>query len=255
MNEKKSNSFAALLITVVVAVAVVFGVKFAGGSAAPAETAPAVQPGESGSGQDGAGELAGAYQPGTYTASGQGFHGEVTVTVVIGDDGTIADIQVDASGETAAFADDAVGVLVPAMLKAQSADVDVVSTSTNTKNAIIEAVRSCLGEAGGGSGASSQGAGDGGSAGAYKAGSYTAAAQGFNGEVSVTVTVGDDGAIAAIDVDMGAETPAYAEDAVGALVPAMLKAQSADVDVVSTSTYTKGAIIEAVQDCLGQAAN
>ena len=73
MNEKKSNSFAALLITIVVAAAVVFGVKFAGGSAAPAETAPAGQPeGSAPTQEDGAGAAGGAYKPGTYTASGQG---------------------------------------------------------------------------------------------------------------------------------------------------------------------------------------
>lgn len=252
MNEKKSNSFAALLITIVVAAAVVFGVKFAGGSAAPAETAPE---GSAPTQEDGAGAAGGAYKPGTYTASGQGFHGEVTVTVTVGDDGAIADIQVDASGETAAYADDAIGVLIPAMLEAQSADVDVVSSSTNTKNAIIEAVRSCLGEADNGAagGSSQDGAGE--AAGAYKAGTYTASAKGFAGDLSVTVTVGDDGMIAAIDVDAAGETPAYADDAIGVLVPAMLEAQSAEVDVVSSSTFTKDAIIEAVQSCLGQAAN
>lgn len=255
MNENKSNSFAALLLTIVVAVAVVFGVKFAGGSAAPA---PAPQPATDGAGEntegDGAG-LAGAYQPGTYTASVKGFNGDVSVTVTVGDDGVIAAIDVDAGAETPAYADDAIGVLIPAMLEAQSGDVDVVSTSTYTKNAVIEAVQNCLGQAGSGAGGSSQEAGGGEAAGAYKAGTYTAVGKGFNGDVSVTVTVGDDGAIAAIDVDTGAETPAYAEDAVGVLVPAMLEAQSGDVDVVSMSTYTKNAIIEAVQDCLGQAAN
>ena len=40
MNEKKANGFAALLLTVVVAGGAVAGVKFAGGSAAPARTLP-----------------------------------------------------------------------------------------------------------------------------------------------------------------------------------------------------------------------
>lgn len=37
----------------------------------------------------------GSYTPGTYSASAQGMDGEVPVTITIGDDGTITDVQVD----------------------------------------------------------------------------------------------------------------------------------------------------------------
>lgn len=142
MNEKKSNGFTALLLTLVVAVAVVFGVRMAGGTASQA--APAPGPGD---GQGGA-EAAGKYGVGTYTASGKGINGDdVTVTITIGEGDVITDVQVEGPGETPAIGGPAMEKLQAAILEAQSAEVDAIASATMTSNAAIKSAQACLDEA------------------------------------------------------------------------------------------------------------
>ena len=257
MSEKKSNSFVALLLTVVVAVAVTFGVKAAGGTgAAPAETAPVQQPAVSQTGEAGDSQApAGKYAAGSYTATATGM-GELTVTVTIGDGDVITEVTVDGPGETAGIGTNAIEQLPGAIVEAQSAEVDTVSGATITSNAILTAASDCLAQAeAGAGGASAAPAGDdAGAAGAYKPGSYTAEATGM-GKVTVTVTVGDDGAIAEVAVDGPSETAGIGTNAIEQLPGAIVEAQSAEVDGVSGATITSQAIMSAVQDCLNQAAN
>ena len=74
-------------------------------------------------------EALGPYQDGSYTASAQGFGGDITVTVTI-QGGYISDITVDdASGEDSAYFSMAEDILED-MLSAQSAEVDTVSGAT-----------------------------------------------------------------------------------------------------------------------------
>ena len=224
MNEKKANGFAALLLTVVVAGGAVAGVKFAGGSAAPAPGADA------------------SSAPGVYEAAAPGIYNtDVKVTLTIGNDGTIADVQIDASGETPEYGGAAAEPLREKILKAQSADIDVVSGSTVTSNAVITAAAACLEQAAGG-GAS------------LAAGTYEQTVQGFNGEVTVTITVDGDGKIADVQIGVPNETPAYADEVVEKVAAAILESQSADVDVTTKSTITKEAVLEAARACLLEAA-
>ena len=86
------------------------------------------------------------YQDGSYTASAQGFGGDVTVTVTI-QGGYIADITVDdASGEDAAYFSMAEGILED-ILAAQSAEVDTVSGATFSSMGLKNAVAAALEEA------------------------------------------------------------------------------------------------------------
>ena len=88
----------------------------------------------------------GPYQDGSYTASAQGFGGDVTVTVTI-QGGYIADITVDdASGEDAAYFSMAEGILED-ILAAQSAEVDTVSGATFSSMGLKNAVAAALEEA------------------------------------------------------------------------------------------------------------
>lgn len=88
----------------------------------------------------------GPYQDGSYTASAQGFGGDVTVTVTI-QGGYIADITVDdASGEDAAYFSMAEGILED-ILAAQSAEVDTVSGATFSSTGLKNAVAAALEEA------------------------------------------------------------------------------------------------------------
>ena len=82
--------------------------------------------------------------------------------------------------------------------------------------------------------------------------SYTATAQGFGGEVSVTVVLnGSD--IVDVKVVGDNETPGIGTNAIDQLPAAIVAADSADVDVVSGASITSGAILDAVKDILAQA--
>lgn len=82
-------------------------------------------------------------------------------------------------------------------------------------------------------------------------GVYTATAQGFNGPLTVAVTIAE-GKIAAIEVVEHNDTPFVAAGAISKIIPAIIEAQSPDVDVVSQATFTSTAIKEAVRQVLTQ---
>ena len=88
----------------------------------------------------------GPYQDGSYTASAQGFGGDVTVTVTI-EGGYMTDITVDdASGEDAAYFSMAEDILDDIMA-AQSAEVDTISGATFSSTGLKNAVATALEEA------------------------------------------------------------------------------------------------------------
>ncbi len=90
---------------------------------------------------------ASVYNDGTYTGSAQGYGGSITVEVTIEND-LITDITpVSHSGEGAAYWDMA-SDMIPAMIEAQSPNVDTVSGATFSSrgihNAVTEALRNAL---------------------------------------------------------------------------------------------------------------
>ena len=100
-----------------------------------------------GSAPAGEGQAAGAYKPGTYTASSKGFGGDVVATVVIGEDGAIAEVSFVGAAETAALGGVALEKLPAKFVDAQSAEVDAMSGATFTSKAAIAAVADCLAQA------------------------------------------------------------------------------------------------------------
>ena len=102
---------------------------------------------EAAAGSAGEGEAAGAYKPGTYTASSKGFGGDVVATVVIGEDGAIAEVSFVGAAETAALGGVALEKLPAKFVDAQSAEVDTMSGATFTSKAAIAAVADCLAQA------------------------------------------------------------------------------------------------------------
>ena len=86
---------------------------------------------------------------GVYTSVQQGYLSEVTVTVTISS-GMVSDVQVDASGETPALGGVAAAQLATALTEAgSSANVDVVSGSTYTSEAVLAGMDDCLAQAAG----------------------------------------------------------------------------------------------------------
>lgn len=90
----------------------------------------------------------GNWKDGTYTGSGKGFGGNISVKVII-KDGKISSISVtSASGETASYFSKAKGI-IPKMISKQTTNVDAASGATYSSNGIIKAVRNALSKAGG----------------------------------------------------------------------------------------------------------
>ena len=86
----------------------------------------------------------------------------------------------------------------------------------------------------------------------YTAGTYTATAQGNNGDVIVEVTFTDT-EIASVEVTEHGETPGIGDLAVEKLPGAIVESQSLAVDTVSGATNTSNAILSCVADCVEQA--
>ena len=85
----------------------------------------------------------GAYLDGTYTGTGEGFRGEITVEVTVVE-GAIQDITVISQQEDAQFFNRAESVVIEEILSSQSVDVTPVSGATFSSNGIIEAVSNAL---------------------------------------------------------------------------------------------------------------
>ncbi len=86
--------------------------------------------------------------------------------------------------------------------------------------------------------------------GSFLPGVYSAEANGFGGPVTVTVTIGEKGGIADVQIQGPAETPDVGGAAMPLLAKKILNAQSADVDGVSGATFTSNAVKEATAKAL-----
>ncbi len=89
---------------------------------------------------------AGGYVDGTYTGSGTGFGGTITVQVTVSYHKIAAINILDASSETASYFANAQGV-ISKILASQSPNVDAVSGATYSSNGIITAVQNALSQA------------------------------------------------------------------------------------------------------------
>ena len=89
-------------------------------------------------------------------------------------------------------------------------------------------------------------------AGGYTAGTYTATAQGINGDVTVTMTF-DAEKITEVVIDASGETESIGGAAAEQLTTAIMDAQSSEVDAVAGATITSNAIKEAAGKCIAQA--
>ena len=89
---------------------------------------------------------AGSYTPGTYTGTAEGISSTVKVTMTFSDS-AVTDVVVDTSGETASFGAAAADELREQLLAAGSAEIDGVSGSTITSDAVKKAAKSCFAQA------------------------------------------------------------------------------------------------------------
>ncbi len=89
---------------------------------------------------------AGQYIPGTYEGTAEGISSTVKVTMTFSDS-AVTDVVVDTSGETASFGAAAADELREQLMAASSAEIDGVSGSTITSDAVMKAAKSCYAQA------------------------------------------------------------------------------------------------------------
>lgn len=223
----------------------------------------------------------GTWKDGTYTGSGKGFGGTISVKVTV-KDGKISAIDVtSALGETASYFSKAKGI-IPKMISGQTTNVDVASGATYSSNGIITAVRNALSKAETGksstkkkkkknkknkkknSGSNSNNNNNNIAAPAegYEDGTYTGSAA-CSGEqfkeysVTANVTI-KNGKISAVEISSTAKgtnlKQFMSRDEIKNL-PSLIvsKNGTSGVDAVSGATYSSHAIFNAVNDALSKA--
>ena len=186
------------------------------------------------------------YVAGTYSASEEGFAGKVTVTITTSES-EITDVKVEGPNEPPDKGGAAMEKLQGELLKAQSAEVDAVSGSTVTSDAVKKAMAAAIEKAK--SGDASTGSDE---ALAFTAGTYTGTGVGYNGPTTVEVTF-DDSKITDIKIVDTKETAHVGDTAFEVLIPQMIEANGTGVDAVSGATFSSKALKTAVNDAAEQA--
>ncbi len=222
------------------------------GGAGAAPIAPAAEPS--------------SYKDGTYTGSGNGFNGGRTTVSVTVSGGRIAAINVLSHGDTTSYFLQARDRIISAILAGQTTNVDTVSGATFSSNGLISAVRAALSGAAGTNGAEgtpflpaeadaskteantpkTEAVDESGAV--YKDGTYTGKAEGFNGELEVSLVI-EDGKIKVIKIISSEDTEEYLRKA-EKLTETIIREQTTNVDVVSGATFSSRGIINAVRDAL-----
>ena len=222
----------------------------------------------------------GTWKDGTYTGSGKGFGGTISVKVTV-KDGKISAIDVtSASGETASYFSKAKGI-IPKMISGQTTNVDAASGATYSSNGIITAVRNALSKAETGKSStkkkkkknkknkkknngsdSNNNNNIAAPAEGYEDGTYTGSAA-CSGEqfkeysVTANVTI-KNGKISAVEISSTAKgtnlKQFMSRDEIKNL-PSLIvsKNGTSGVDAVSGATYSSHAIFNAVNDALSKA--
>lgn len=221
----------------------------------------------------------GTWKDGTYTGSGKGFGGTISVKVTV-KDGKISAIDVtSASGETASYFSKAKGI-IPKMISGQTTNVDAASGATYSSNGIITAVRNALSKAETGksstkkkkkknkknkkknSSSDNNNNNNKAPAEGYEDGTYTGSAA-CSGEqfkeysVTANVTI-KNGKISAVEISSTAKgtnlKQFMSRDEIKKL-PSLIvsKNGTSGVDAVSGATYSSHAIFNAVNDALSKA--
>lgn len=221
----------------------------------------------------------GTWKDGTYTGSGKGFGGTISVKVTV-KDGKISAIDVtSASGETASYFSKAKGI-IPKMISGQTTNVDAASGATYSSNGIITAVRNALSKAETGksstkkkkkknkknkkkNSSSDNNNNNKAPAEGYEDGTYITGSAACSGEqfkeysVTANVTI-KNGKISAVEVSSTAKgtnlKQFMSRDEIKNL-PSLIvsKNGTSGVDAVSGATYSSHAIFNAVNDALSKA--
>ena len=121
--------------------------KIAAAAAMSGVTAGALAACKGGAASSGAASAApGSYIPGTYEGTAEGISSTVKVTMTFSDS-AVTDVVVDTSGETASYGAAAADQLKQQLLSSANGEIDGVSGSTITSDAVMKAAKSCFAQA------------------------------------------------------------------------------------------------------------
>ena len=121
--------------------------KIAAAAAMSGVTAGALAACKGGAASSGAASAApGSYIPGTYEGTAEGISSTVKVTMTFSDS-AVTDVVVDTSGETASYGAAAADQLKEQLLASADGEIDGVSGSTITSDAVMKAAKSCFAQA------------------------------------------------------------------------------------------------------------
>lgn len=198
------------------------------------------------------------YADGVYVGSSRGYGGAVRVQVTM-ENGSITEVEIlDASHETKQFLRRAKRLLTT-VVETQSWEVDAVSEATYTSRGILGAVQNALtGEVVNNpllpqpKPAAILVVEEFTAPSIYLDGIYTAEATGFEGQITVQVTVAED-KITDITILSAEDEEEYLSRA-KQVISAILEGQSPNVDTVSGATYSSTGILNAVKLALAKAA-
>ena len=221
---------------------------------------------------------AGPFTDGTYSGSAAGYHGNTSVSVTVAN-GYINKIDVLSTGDDPDFFNQAKSSIIPAIIADQSVGVNTVSGATFSSNGLIGAVKDALSGALNASTdvsvmqmdpsaitptpvltpspspvptptqaptATPSNAGPI----ALADGVYNGTGDGFRGKTKVAVTV-QGGYMTEIKVLSFQDDDKYFSRAKKTIIPAVISAQSVEVDTVSGATYSSQGILEAILNALG----
>ncbi len=184
-----------------------------------------------------------AFVPGTYEEVVRGMGGKVYFEITF-DENSLVDIKITKHHETEGFGDRAIENVIPAIIAAQSTEVDNWSGATITSEAIKKAVTLAMEAAAVPAAAEA----------IYKPGTYEEVVRGMGGKVYFEITF-DETSLVDIKITKHHETEGFGDRAIENVIPAILAAQSTEVDNWSGATITSEAIKKAVTQAMAEAAN
>lgn len=186
----------------------------------------------------------GLYRAGTYEQKVRGMGGWMVVHVTFSAD-KLEEVEIVSHTETPNIGTVAIERVIPAIIEAQSIEVDGVTGATITSDALKKAVSAAIAEAQ----ITKAEVGEA----LYVPGVYHERVRGMGGWMEIDFTFSAE-KLENIEIQSHTETPNIGTVAIDRVLPAMLDAQTAEVDSVTGATITSEALKKAATAAFKEAA-
>lgn len=191
------------------------------------------------------------YIPGSYYGVAKGMTKDIWVKADF-DDATILNITIVDHEENSGYYETVFEELPKRIISLQSCNVDGISGATITSNGLLEAVQSTMNQAKGSASIVQFKAPYDAMNLTFKPGTYTAKAEGYDGDINLTVTFSEN-AIEKIDISVEGDGDEYVSTVQENIVKPVLRWQTTNIDSVSGATWTSLGVKNALRMCIEQA--